>query len=319
MHGSILDTIGSPLVRLAAPDGATVAAKVEAANPGGSVKVRPALEMVAAAEREGHIEPGDSLVEATSGNTGIGLALVAAAKGYDLTIVMPESVSTERRQLIRAYGGEIELVEGEMAIANERAEELAASRDAYQIAQFENPANPTAHERTTAPEILDQVGDRRIDVFVAAVGTGGTISGTARGLLGAFPDLTVVGVEPADNPFLSTGRPAPHDFQGMGPDFIPETLDRERIDLVESVELSAAEAECQRLASEEGILVGQSSGAAALAARRVAERHAAPGGVEPADESEKDRDNRTSADDELLVVTILPDSGERYLSTGLFE
>ncbi len=306
MHDSIVETVGSPLVRLGGPPGTTVAAKVESHNPSGSVKVRPALEMVEAAERAGDIQPGDRLVEATSGNTGIGLALVAAAKGYGLTIVMPDSVSTERRQLLRAYGATLELVEEGMSVANERAETIAADDGAFQISQFDNPANPAAHEKTTAPEIIEQVGDRTVDVFVAAVGTGGTISGTARRLLEAFPEMTVVGIEPAGNPFLSTGQPAEHDFQGMGPDFIPDTLDRSVIDEVVSVDIDTAENECRRLAREEGILVGQSSGAAAVAAKQVAERY---GGGEEADDPE----------DDLLVVTLFPDSGERYLSTGLFD
>ncbi len=321
MHDSILETVGSPLVRLSSPPGTTVAAKVESFNPGGSVKVRPAREMIAAAERAGDIEPGDTLVEATSGNTGIGLALAAAANGYDLEIVMPESVSTERRALVRAYGASVALVEEGMEAANARAREIAETADAFIISQFDNPANPLAHERTTAPEITEQVGSREIDAFVAAVGTGGTISGTARALLESYPDMMVVGVEPAGNPFLSTGRFGDHDYQGMGPDFVPETLDRAVIDTVESVALEDAEAACRRLAAEEGILAGQSGGAAVIAARRVAERFAG-------DSASRERGNARAADDDsnastaevdnYLVVTLLPDTGERYLSTGLF-
>ncbi|MGM0399205.1 MAG: PLP-dependent cysteine synthase family protein, partial [Halobacteriota archaeon] len=243
------------------------------------------------------------LVEATSGNTGIGLALVAAARGYDLTIVMPASMSPERRRLMRAYGATVELVEGDVGEANRRAEAIAGDEGAFHISQFTNPNNPEAHYRTTGPEIADQVDGRNVDAFVAAVGTGGTISGTARYLREEYPDLTVVGVEPAANPFVSTGEPAPDDFQGMGPSFVPETLDVDQIDAVESVALEDAERECRRLASTEGILVGQSSGAASVAARRVAERLAAdPDGP-----------------GEPLIVTIFPDSGERYLSTGLFD
>ena len=319
MHDSILETVGSPLVRLSSPPGTTVAAKVESFNPSGSVKVRPAREMIAAAERAGDIESGDTLVEATSGNTGIGLALAAAAKGYDLEIVMPDSVSTERRALIRAYGATVELVEDGMEAANARAREIADSAGAYLISQFENPANPAAHERTTAPEIREQIGDREIDAFVATVGTGGTISGTARGLLDTYPDMTVVGVEPAANPFLSTGQFAEHDYQGMGPDFLPETLDRSVIDVVESVALEDAEAACRRLAAEEGILAGQSSGAAVIAARRIAERYASS--ETAPDEAEGPASDETAPpgdDSEYVVVTLLPDTGERYLSTGLF-
>ncbi|MFB6125208.1 MAG: PLP-dependent cysteine synthase family protein [Halanaeroarchaeum sp.] len=300
MQSSILDTVGSPLVTVAGPQGATVAAKIEAANPGRSAKDRPAREMVLAAERAGAIEPGDRLVEATSGNTGIGLALVAAARGYDCTIVMPEGLSAERRQVLRAYGATVEQVEGSMGDAEARAEAIAAS-GAFHVSQFSNEANPRAHYRTTGPEIVEQVGDRTVDAFVAGVGTGGTITGTARALREAFPDLRVVGVEPATNPFVSTGDPAPDDFQGMGPSFVPDTLDREAIDAVEAVALAEAEAAARRLARQEGILVGQSSGAASLAAGRVAETLLAEGADDP------------------LVVTVFPDSGERYFSTGLFD
>ena len=300
MDDSILDTVGSPLVEIESPEGTTVAAKMESFNPSGSVKVRPALEMVRGAERDGLIEPGDTLVEATSGNTGIGLALVAAAKDYDLTVVMPESVSEERRRLIGAYGATLELVEEGMAAANERAATLADRADAYQISQFDNPDNPSAHWKTTGREITAQLEGRDLDAFVAAVGTGGTISGTARRLLETYPDLTIVGVEPASSPWLSTGEPGEHDFQGMGPDFVPATLDRDLIDEVESVSIDEAAAECRRLASESGVLVGQSSGAASVAARRVAER-------------------LVGAATDPLVVTLFPDTGERYLSIGLFD
>ncbi|MFB6132451.1 MAG: PLP-dependent cysteine synthase family protein [Halanaeroarchaeum sp.] len=300
MKKSVLETIGSPLVELDGPEGATVAAKLEGQNPGGSAKDRPALEMIRAAERAGQIEPGDTLVEATSGNTGIGLALVTAARGYDLTIVMGEGMSTERRRLLRAYGANLELVEGDVGAANRRAETIADEAGAFRVSQFSSPDNPAAHYRTTGPEIVDQVGDRTVDAFVAAVGTGGTIAGTSRYLREHYPDPTVVGVEPASNPVLSAGEPAPNDFQGMGPSFVPETLDRDAIDRVEAVALDAAEAECRRLARTDGMLVGQSSGAASVAARRIAEGIAADA-------------------DDPLVVTVFPDSGERYLSTGLFE
>ncbi|MFB6081989.1 MAG: PLP-dependent cysteine synthase family protein [Halanaeroarchaeum sp.] len=300
MKESILETVGSPLVRVESPQGTTVAAKLEAANPGGSAKDRPAREMVAAAERTGDLEPGAQIVEATSGNTGIGLAMVAAARGYDLTIVMPEAMSAERRRVMRAYGATLELVAGDMGDAEERAVDLAEETGAFHVSQFSNRANPDAHYRTTGPEIESQVGDRTVDAFVAAVGTGGTITGTGRYLREVFPDVSVVAVEPAANPMVSTGDPAPDDYQGMGPSFVPDVLDRTVVDDVEAVALADAEAECRRLASEAGILVGQSSGAASLAARRVAERMAA------------DRDDP-------LVVTLFPDTGERYLSTGLFD
>jgi len=302
MDDSILDTIGSPLVRLPSPEGVTLAAKQEQFNPGGSAKDRPAKYMVEAAERVGELEPGGEVVEATSGNTGIGLALVCAAKGYDLTVVMPASKSVERRQVMRAYGADIELVEGDMTAANERADELASGSGGYRVSQFENPANPQAHFETTGPEILDQVGDREIDAFVAAVGTGGTITGVGHRLREAFPDMEVVAVEPEENAVLSTGESGEDDFQGMGPGFVSDILDTDLIDDVETVDLERAEAECRRLAQEEGILVGQSSGAVSLAAKRVAKRYADP-----------------DAEEEPLVVTAFWDSGERYLSAGTFD
>ncbi|ELY43063.1 PLP-dependent cysteine synthase family protein, partial [Natronorubrum sulfidifaciens] len=201
MKGSILDTIGSPLVRVDSPAGVTVAAKIESFNPGGSAKDRPALEMIRSAERDGVIEPGDWLVEPTSGNTGIGLALVCAARDYDLTIVMPASKSKERRQIMAAYGADLELVDGDMTAARERADELEAE-GAIQLGQFENPANPEAHYKTTGEEIVEQVGDREIDAFVAGVGTGGTLSGTGRRLREEFPDMEIIAVEPERNACL---------------------------------------------------------------------------------------------------------------------
>jgi cysteine synthase A len=300
MDRSILDTVGSPLVQVSSPEGTTVAAKVESKNPGGSAKDRPALAMVEAAEEAGDIEPGDALVEPTSGNTGIGLAVVSAAKGYDLTVVMPSSKSPERRGIMKAYGATIELVDGDISAAKDRADELEAE-GMYQLRQFENPANPDAHYRTTGPEIIEQVGDREIDAFVAGVGTGGTISGTGRRLREAFPDMEVVAVEPADNAVLSGGEPGVDDFQGMGPGFVSPNLDVDHLDNVETVTIDDAEAECRRLAREEGILVGQSSGASNLVARQVAGRLADAGVDDP------------------LVVTVYWDSGERYMSTGMFD
>ncbi|WP_135805561.1 PLP-dependent cysteine synthase family protein [Halorussus marinus] len=350
MRESILDTIGSPLVRVASPEGATVAAKVEAFNPGGSAKDRPAREMIAAAERAGEIEPGDRLVEPTSGNTGIGLAVAAAARGYDLTIVMPASKSPERRELLRAYGADVELVEGNMESARDRADRLAETEGAVQMGQFENPANAAAHYRTTAEEILEQVEGREIDAFVAGVGTGGTITGTASRLREAFPEMEVVAVEPERNAVLkkeldtesgASGDDRPigdDDYQGMGPGFVSELLDTDLLDAVETVALDDAEAEARRLAREEGILVGQSSGAASVAARRVADRIARPqlncpevpdeladltgsDGEDGAASAELSSDGGVDDgyDDCPLVVTVYPDSGERYLSTGMFD
>ncbi|KAB1196149.1 MULTISPECIES: PLP-dependent cysteine synthase family protein [Haloferax] len=303
MDDSILDTIGSPLVRVDSPEGSTIAAKIESKNPGGSAKDRPALAMVEAAEEAGDIEPGDALVEPTSGNTGIGLSVVAAAKGYDLTIVMSSSMSPERRQIMRAYGATIELVDGDISDAKDRADELE-EEGMYQLRQFENPANPNAHYRTTAEEILDQIGDREIDAFVAGIGTGGTISGNGRRLKEEFPSMDVVGVEPAASAVLSDGEMGDNQFQGMGPGFVSPNLDTDLLDDVEVVEFEDATAECRRLAREEGILVGQSSGASLLAAKRVAERLADP---------------EANEDENPLVVTVFWDSGERYMSTGMFD
>jgi cysteine synthase A len=346
MKDSILDAIGSPLVRVPSPEGATIAAKLEGFNPGGSAKDRPALEMVLAAEREGHVEPGDRLVEATSGNTGIGLALVAAARGYDLTIVMPASKSEERRRLLRAYGADLELVDGDMETANERATELAENADGFNVSQFENTANPRAHYRTTGEEILDQVEGREVDAIVVAVGTGGTLTGTATRLKEEFPEMDVVAVEPEENAVLSTGESGSDDYQGMGPGFVSDLLDHDLLDSVETVALDDAEAACRRLAREEGVLVGQSSGATYLAAERVAERIAEPqlncpdvdfdadtltdaeldddvlldSGPDSADRASTIRsDGGDAYDDCPLVVTVFPDSGERYLSAGVFD
>jgi cysteine synthase A len=312
---------------VASPEGATVAAKVESFNPGGSAKDRPALEMVRAAEESGALAPGDRIVEPTSGNTGIGLAMVAAALDYDLTIVMPASKSEERRRIMRAYGADLELVDGDMETARQRADDLVAECEGVQLGQFENPANPRAHYRTTGEEVVEQVGEREVDALVAGVGTGGTLSGTATRLLEEFPEMEVVAVEPERNAVLSTGEAGKDDYQGMGPGFVSDNLDVDLIDDVETVALEDAERECRRLAREEGILVGQSSGATAVAARRVATRLAQPelecpptpqiDGIAGTDAVETD--GGTEYDDCPLVVTVFWDSGERYLSTGLFD
>jgi cysteine synthase A len=326
MDASILETIGSPLVQVSSPPGALVAAKVESKNPGGSAKDRPALAMVEAAEREGRISPGDELVEPTSGNTGIGLAVVAAAKGYDLTIVMPASKSPERRDIMRAYGATIELVEGEISDAKDRADELEAEGK-VQLRQFENPANPRAHYLTTAEEILEQIGDRTVDALVAGVGTGGTLSGIGSRLREEFPGMEIVAVEPEENAVLSTGEPGNDDFQGMGPGFVSPNLDTDLVDDVETVALADAEAECRRLAREEGLLVGQSSGASNLAAKRVASRLATtdadcelPQSSAIVERDPAADDAPAAPDDDCpLVVTVFWDSGERYMSTGMFD
>ena len=297
---NILDAIGSPLVEVSSPERTTIAAKVESFNPGGSAKDRPARAMVEAAEAAGAIDPDDTIVEATSGNTGIGLAMVGAAKGYDVRLVMPAARSAERRQIMRAYGADLDLIDGDISDARERVRELTAQSGFVEMKQFENPANPEAHYRTTGPEIRDQIGDRTVDALVAGVGTGGTISGVGRRLREAFPDLDIVAVEPAENAVLSGDEPGEDEYDGMGPGFVSENLDRDLLDGVETVALDEAEAECRRLAREEGIFVGQSSGASNLAAKRVARRL---------------RDDVT----EPFVVTVFWDSGERYVSTGMFD
>ena len=301
MDDSILDTIGSPLVEVDAPEGATIAAKLESRNPGGSAKDRPALWMIETAEEEGTLTPGDTIVEPTSGNTGIGIAMVGAAKGYDVRIVMPASKSPERRSIMNAYGAELDLVEGDISDAKDRADELEAETDAVQLRQFDNPANPQSHYETTGPEILEQIGDRTVDALVAGVGTGGTITGIGRRLREAFPEMEIVAVEPDDSAVISGEEPTGDSFQGMGPGFISPNLDTELIDSVEVLSADAAEGECRRLAREEGIFVGQSSGASNLAAKRVAERLVESGVDEP------------------LVITVYWDSGERYVSTGMFD
>ncbi len=318
MDASILDTIGSPLVQVNSPEGSTVAAKLESKNPGGSAKDRPALFMIEAAEEAGELEPGDAIVEPTSGNTGIGIAVVGAAKGYDVTIVMPSSKSPERRAIMKAYGAAVELVDGDISDAKDRADELEAE-GMVQLRQFENAANPEAHYRTTAEEILEQVDGRSIDALVAGVGTGGTLSGIARRLVEEFPEMEVVAVEPEKSAVISGKEPEADTFQGMGPGFVSPNLDTDLLTGVELVSLEDAEAECRRLAREEGILVGQSSGASNLAAQRVAERLARPDLDCPESPGEATTDGRGESDDCPLVVTVFWDSGERYMSTGMFD
>jgi cysteine synthase A len=300
---SVLDLIGrTPIVRLqrvVSPTMATVWAKLERTNPGGSVKDRIALAMIEAAERDGSLRPGGVIVEPTSGNTGIGLAMVAAFKGYRLILTMPETASVERRALMAAYGAELVLTPGPQGMkgAIAKAEELRReNQDYFTPQQFKNPANPEVHRRTTAQEILAQVPGP-VDAFVAGVGTGGTITGVGQVLKSRYPGVRVVAVEPAASPVLSGGQPGPHKIQGIGPGFVPDVLDRAVIDEVLPVTNEDAAATARQLARQEGLLVGISSGAAACAALRVAERLGAG----------------------KTVVVVLPDTGERYLSTGLFN
>ncbi len=301
MDDSILETVGSPLVAVDSPEGSTIAAKLESRNPGGSAKDRPALWMIETAEEDGTLTSGDTIVEPTSGNTGIGIAMVGAAKGYDVQIVMPASKSPERRSIMKAYGAELELVEGDISDAKDRADELEQTKGYVQLRQFENDANPQSHYETTGPEILEQVGDRTVDALVAGVGTGGTITGIGRRLVEEFPDIEIIAVEPDDSAVISGHEPTGDSFQGMGPGFISPNLETDLLDGVEIMSADAAEAECRRLARNEGIFVGQSSGASNLAAKRVAERLVENGVDDP------------------LVITVFWDSGERYVSTGMFE
>jgi cysteine synthase len=303
IHANIADLIGrTPLVELArvgADVGARLIAKLESENPAGSVKDRIAVAMIEAAERDGRLEPGGTLVEPTSGNTGIGLAMVAAAKGYRAVFVMPDSMSIERRRLLSAYGAELHLTPriGGMKGAIETAERLAADNGWFMPQQFTNPANPEIHRRTTAEEIWADT-DGQVDAFVSGVGTGGTITGAGGRLRELNPALRIVAVEPIESPVLSGGDPSPHPIQGIGAGFIPDILDTEIYDEIITVAAPDAAAVTRRLAREEGILAGISSGAAVWAALEVAAR------------SKHEGHN---------VVVVLPDTGERYLSTDLFE
>ncbi|HHS98459.1 MAG TPA: cysteine synthase A [Chloroflexi bacterium] len=303
IYSDITKTVGNtPLVRLnrvAADIGATVLVKLESFNPLASVKDRIGVGMIEAAEREGKIGPDTILVEPTSGNTGIALAFVCAARGYRLVLTMPDTMSLERRQLLQALGAELILTPGEegMKGAVRKAEELAAQDPRYLLLQqFKNPANPEVHRRTTALEIWNDT-DGAVDIVVAGVGTGGTITGCAGVLKELKPELKAVAVEPAASPVLSGGQPGPHTIQGIGAGFIPDVLRLDLVDEVVQVTDEDARTMARRLAREEGILVGISSGAVAFAALEVARRPENAG---------------------KTVVAILPDTGERYLSTGLF-
>jgi len=300
IHTSVLELIGgTPLVRLnrlPKPGGATVVAKIESRNPGGSVKDRIALAMIEDAERTGALKPGGTIVEPTSGNTGIGLAMVAAVKGYRLILTMPEDMSVERQRLLARFGAELHLtpaIEG-MTGAVFAAEELVREHPGYFIPQqFQNPANPAVRRRTTALEILESVGGR-LDAFVAGVGTGGTLTGVGEVLKDKMPGLLIAAVEPAKSPVLAGGQARPHGIQGIGASFVPGVLNRAIIDRIIAVKDEDATAWARRLTREEGVLAGISAGAAAWAACEVA------AAMRP----------------EQLVLTVLPDTGERYLSLG---
>ena len=300
---NITDLVGrTPIVkltRLGGPSDVELFAKLEAFNPGGSVKDRIGVAMIEAAEHDGRIEPGKTtIVEATSGNTGIALAFVCAAKGYDLILTLPQGMSREREALLRLYGASVDVVEslGGMTEAVQAAQALAVRDDVFLPDQFSNPANPEMHRRTTGPELWEAL-DGRIDVFVAGVGTGGTITGAGEVLKERNPNCRIVAVEPRSSAVLSGGSPGPHKIQGIGAGFVPEVLNRELLDEVITVDDEDAIETARALARREGVLAGISCGAAVWAALQVASRPESRG---------------------ARIATILPDSGERYVSTPFF-
>lgn len=293
---------GTPLVRLSKINDtrADIILKLEEFNPSGSVKDRAALSMVEAAKKRGALKPGSTIIEPTSGNTGIGLAMVGAVEGYKVILVMPDTMSVERRKFFKAYGAQVELTDGAKGMkgAIERAEELCRQIPGSFIPQqFENPSNRDIHERTTGPEILRDTGGQ-VDIFVAGVGTGGTISGVGRALKRFNPEVKIVAVEPADSPVLSGGKPGPHKLQGIGAGFVPGIYLPEVVDEVFKVTAEEAGDAARNLAKSEGILAGISSGAALYAALQIGKR--------PENAGRK-------------IVVLIPDSGSRYLSTWLYE
>ena len=300
---NVTELIGrTPLVRInrITPGQAQVLAKVEAFNPASSVKDRIAASIIDTAEASGALKPGGTIIEATSGNTGVALSMVGAARGYTVVIVMPSSMSIERRMLIRAFGAELVLTDpkGGVSAAVAEAERIRDERPGSIIAsQFTNPANPAVHRRTTAEEIWADT-DGEIDILVAGVGTGGTVSGVGSVLKEKKPSVQVIAVQPSESPLLTGGSPAPHGIQGLGPNFVAQTYDPSVVDEIIDIDTPTALATARRAASEEGLLVGISSGAALAAAAQVAARPENAG---------------------KTIVAVLPDTGERYLSTPLFE
>ena len=301
---SILETLGdTPLVEISAKLNkatAKVFAKVESFNPGGSAKDRVAVAMIEAAEASGKLAPGGTIIEPTSGNTGVGLALASAVKGYHMVLVMPDNMSAERIRLAKAYGAEVVLTPGADGMKGciAKAEELhRTTPNSFIPQQFDNPANPAAHERTTGPEIWTDL-DGQVDAFVAGIGTGGTITGVARYLKAKNPNVKIVGVEPDTSPLITKGVSGPHRLQGIGANFIPSILDRSLIDEVICVSAENAGATARALGAKEGILCGITSGAAMWAALELAKRPEFAG---------------------KTIVALLPDTGERYLSTWLFS
>ena len=306
IYNDITETIGrTPLLRLNGIEKkrnlkAELYAKLEAFNPAGSIKDRAAYYMIKDAEERGILKPGGTIIEPTSGNTGIGLAAIAAAKGYRAIFVLPESMSVERRKLLKAYGAELVLTDAALGMqgAVDKADELAKEIDgAMVMGQFENPANARAHVETTGPEIWEAL-DGKVDMIVAGVGTGGTITGTGKFLKGKNPAVRVIGVEPYDSPLISEGRAGAHKLQGIGANFIPELLDKSVIDDMSLITTEEAYGGVRALATEEGYLAGITSGAALAAALKEAGKPENGG---------------------RRIVVILPDTGERYLSTDLFE
>lgn len=307
IRSSALELVGNtPLLKIsryseqAGATGANILAKLEYLNPAGSVKDRAALELIEDAERQGLLKPGATIIEPTSGNTGIGLAMAAAVKGYRAILTLPETMSEERRTLLRAYGAELVLTEGAkgMAGAIAKAEELRnAIPGAIILGQFDNPANADAHRKTTGPEIWEQT-DGAVDIFISAVGTGGTITGVGEYLKSMNPNVKVIAVEPAASPVLSGGQAGPHKIQGIGAGFVPKVLNTEIYDEIITIENDDAFKEGARFGVTEGVLVGISSGAALKAATEVAKRPENAG---------------------RNIVVLLPDSGDRYLSTPLFK
>ncbi|MEB7807279.1 MULTISPECIES: cysteine synthase A [Mammaliicoccus] len=299
---NIVELIGdTPVVKLnnvVEDDSADVYVKLEYQNPGSSVKDRIGLAMIEAAEKEGKIKPGDTIIEPTSGNTGIGLAMVAAAKGYKAVFVMPDTMSSERRALLKAYGAELVLTPGAegMKGAIKKAKELKDEKGYFEPQQFENPANPKVHELTTGPEIVEQFEGVQVNAFLAGVGTGGTLSGAGKVLKEKYPEIQIVAIEPEASAILSGGNPGPHKLQGLGAGFVPDTLNTDVYDDVIKVGNEEAMEMSRKVAKEEGILGGISSGAAIVAALKKA----------------KDLGKGKT------VVTVLPSNGERYLSTPLY-